>query len=501
MVRLPTAYCLLIVGLLALGVRLAFGFRAPPFVTNDSLSYLLPGFDLARGLEFAPLLKRPPLYPLFVGGVIVTLGEELRVLMLAQHLLGVATALGAFGIGALVFGRAAGLLAGIVTALSGPLLIMEQYLMSETLFGTLLVAAVLAYLLGLQRASLRWLALAGAVIGLATLTRPIGQLAAAGLAAAIPLLAGAWDNQYRERERAARDAPRNRAARSPSRYRFVAVFLGAFALTVLPWMARNALVQGTFAVAGGMGEGLAVRTIRYDQQFDFREPPGDDQDRVVARARRIYRDEAREGSAFELAHRLREELGVSEVQADRLMRQIALEAIARQPLYYLQGTGEMFWRTFAGRPVRLRQDWTPWRNIAWEPRVAHLLPSPTAAEDRSFAAAEALATLYDPARFPFVAAALFALGTLWGLQARFRPALLLGGLVLGLLLASAALIGIEWRYRYPLDPIITVLSAGGLVATWQWARLRAARGAWRATSRDRVPVPAAESGQPSRLLG
>jgi hypothetical protein len=39
----------------------------------------------------------------------------------------------------------------------------------------------------------------------------------------------------------------------------------------------------------------------------------------------------------------------------------------------------------------------------------------------------------------------------------------LGLLVLVLLLAGAALIGIEWRYRYPLDPLIDVLAAGGLV--------------------------------------
>ena len=48
--------------LLALLVRLAFTFRAPPFVTNDSLSYLLPGFDLIHGGGFTPILKRPPLY-------------------------------------------------------------------------------------------------------------------------------------------------------------------------------------------------------------------------------------------------------------------------------------------------------------------------------------------------------------------------------------------------------------------------------------------------------
>jgi hypothetical protein len=256
-----------------------------------------------------------------------------------------------------------------------------------------------------------------------------------------------------------------------------AILLGCFAVTVLPWMARNLAVQGTFAIAGGSGEGLAVRTIRYEQQFDFREPPGGDGDRVLSRARRIYRDEAEEGSAFELAGRLRDELRVSEVEADSLMRRIALDAIGRRPLYYLQGTAEMFVSTFVGRPIRLRQDWEPWRNIAWEERVEHLLPEPTPAEDRSFPVAEVLVSLYDPARLAAPIAVLFAIGALAGLTPARRPALLLAVLVLGLLLAGAALIGIEWRYRYPLDPLINVLVAGGMVASVQravqlapWAR-------------------------------
>ena len=48
--------------------------------------------------------------------------------------------------------------------------------------------------------------------------------------------------------------------------------VAAFGLIVSPWMARNALVQGSFTLAGGLGEGLAVRTIRLDQEFDFRAP-------------------------------------------------------------------------------------------------------------------------------------------------------------------------------------------------------------------------------------
>ncbi|MCC6175380.1 MAG: glycosyltransferase family 39 protein [Chloroflexi bacterium] len=438
---------------LALLVRLAFDFRAPPFITNDSSSYLLPGFDLAHGLPFAPILKRPPLYSAFIGGAMRLFGDEPRVLMLLQHLLGVATVVAAFGIGRLVFGRAAGALAGLLTALSGPLLVIEHYLMSETLFMVLLVTGLLVYLYAVRERRLGWLALAALLLGLSALTRPIGQLVFGLLLVALPLLLPRWRLTLQA----------------------AGLTIVVFGLTVLPWMLRNQLVQGTFAIAGGSGEGLAVRTIRYEQEFDFRESPGGDPDRLLSRARKIYRDEANDGSAFELARRLREELGVSEIEAERLMRTIALQAIVRKPVYYLQGTAVMVAQTFAGRPVRLKQDWTPWRNIVWDERIAHLLPAATPAEDRSFPTAERLATLYDPARVSLPLAMLLVVGMLSGRSPNRRVALLLGVIVLAVLLAGAALIGIEWRYRYPLDPIVNVLVGGGLVAI---ARLVARVAPW-----------------------
>ena len=431
--------------LLALVVRLAFSFRAPPFVTNDSLSYLLPGFDLVHGAGFQPILKRPPLYPLFVGGVLGLFGDDLRLLMLVQHLLGVLTVLFTYGIGRMLFGPAGGLVAALLTAISGPIVVTEHYLMSEALFTFLLSAALLSYLAAVrarrQGATIGLLALAGAMLGLAALTRPIAQLILLILAIGLLFLLPRW---------------------RPTVCGVVAL-VALFGIVVLPWMARNQAVHGTFAIAGGSGEGLAVRTIRYEQRFDFRAPPGGDPDQTLARARRIYRDEAEDGSAFELRQRLITELDVSEVEAERLMRTIALQAILRQPAYYLQGTAEMLVTTFVGRPVRLRQDWLPWRNIAWEDRVRHLLPTPTAVEDRSFGTAERLTTLYDSARVAPLLAVLGMVGALAGLRPGRRAQLLVGLLVFTLLLAGAALIGIEWRYRFPLDPLINVLAAGGLV--------------------------------------
>ena len=279
---------------------------------------------------------------------------------------------------------------------------------------------------------------------------------------------------------------------------YAAVLVLCYSAVVLPWAARNRQVHGTLAIAGGVGEGLAVRTIRYEQQFDFREQAAGD-DAVLTRARRIYREEAREGSAFELARRLRDDLGVSELTADNLMRQIALGAIRAEPAYYLYGTAQMAGRTLVGRSVRLRQDWTPWRNIVWEPRVAHLLPAPTPAEERSFQTAEALAHLYEPSRLWVPLLAFFAVGGLSGLiGTRERPAFVLALVVMGLLLAGAALVGLEWRYRYPLDPLINTVAAGGLITSVQWAVASLRR--WVNLSQRRVAnqSPTADGGAETR---
>src|SRR5205823_11127033 len=89
----------------------------------------------------------------------------------------------------------------------------------------------------------------------------------------------------------------------------------------------------------------------------------------LALARRIYQQEATQGSAFELARRLQDEAGLTPAEADRTMREIALGAIVQKPWYYLFGSWDMFVKMFTGRPVRLRQDWQPWRGIQRDDRV------------------------------------------------------------------------------------------------------------------------------------
>ena len=137
---------MLVVLLVAVFVRARFlSAGVPAFVTPDSDDYLWPGYALASGLGFEPELRRTPLYSIFIAGVLA-FGGNLATLAAVQHGLGVVTAgltylLGraAFGGGSAagsgeageagvwrLAGRAGGLLAGLMVALSGPLIVYEH---------------------------------------------------------------------------------------------------------------------------------------------------------------------------------------------------------------------------------------------------------------------------------------------------------------------------------------------------------------------------------------
>src|SRR5687768_4016773 len=142
--------CVLVLLVVGASLRLAFAFRSPPlFVGGDSQTYLIPGYELARGLGFAPILKRPPLYPLFVAFSIVLMGEDPHGLAFLQHLLGLGTVVLTYwlaravfsGAGGLAAGRLAGLVAGLLVAVNGTLIVYERYVMGETLATFLLCAA------------------------------------------------------------------------------------------------------------------------------------------------------------------------------------------------------------------------------------------------------------------------------------------------------------------------------------------------------------------------
>jgi 4-amino-4-deoxy-L-arabinose transferase-like glycosyltransferase len=173
---LVTSGAVLIVGFL---FRLALLYRVPPlFMPGDSQSYLTPAYDLARGLGFDPILKRPLGYPLLLAGVIGWLGEDLRGLVFLQTTLGLVTVAATYWIGRLTFGRATGVLAGLSVAIGGQLLVYEHYILAESIFAMLTAIGMLALIASVRYpASARHLALAGgAALAVASLFRPVAEV-------------------------------------------------------------------------------------------------------------------------------------------------------------------------------------------------------------------------------------------------------------------------------------------------------------------------------------
>jgi 4-amino-4-deoxy-L-arabinose transferase-like glycosyltransferase len=373
---------------------------------------------------------------------------------LAQHLVGVATVGLSYLLARLTFGRPAALAAGLLVALNGSLLIYERYVMSETLFTFLLCLTLLATLLavrGWKPSGLgpserwqhwRWL-LVGLALGCTVLARPVAQVVLPLLVLTILLAAGrSW-----------------RAALLG----LVALAAG-LALVQGPWVIRNAIVKGNPA-ASTFGRTLIARTAYYDRDFVFAVPGQPDPDPFVERARQIVQEGAkRRDSDGEIAGRLRQELNLDPVGVNQVMREVAVAAILRNPLHYVTGSVEFAGQIFAGKEERLRDHWDEYKDAnPWDPRIRELVGGPTAAELEERPNANRLANLFQPARFPGLLGLLSLLGVALALLLpRYRAALLPAATVGALLLAQAALDGPVERYRYPLDPLIALLAAGGL---------------------------------------
>src|SRR3954464_10718313 len=116
----PVWLVLTIVGLVALGLRLAFLFRAPVFIIGDSENYFWPGYQLAREIGFDLDLRRTPGYPLFIALVVTRIGEDLAALALAQHLPGGGPRLGVAAPGLRFWGPGGGPAGGVVGGAGGP---------------------------------------------------------------------------------------------------------------------------------------------------------------------------------------------------------------------------------------------------------------------------------------------------------------------------------------------------------------------------------------------
>jgi Dolichyl-phosphate-mannose-protein mannosyltransferase len=313
---------LALVGAMALAVRLPFmvgpvdGMRVP-----DSWIYRVIAEDLLHGRGFHRAAElRTPGYPVFVAALAKLPGTLPQTVVVAQHIIGIAVTLAIVWAAWRYFGRGAAVVTGILAATSPVLVNLEGDVMPDFLLGALILvgALLLARALEGSTPSLRLIAAAGVVFGLAALVKPVGQ--ALVLTALVPFLVYPRDF--------------GRAARAG------ALLVACLLITISPWLVRNVVVFGNVRMSDQDGPALWLREFDWDRRPI---PTNTAEGRLT---KRLYDETVgREPGAhptdtyeFVLEALENKPYFYSEQEATGIQRRVALQAIREAPRLYAFGT-------------------------------------------------------------------------------------------------------------------------------------------------------------------
>jgi 4-amino-4-deoxy-L-arabinose transferase-like glycosyltransferase len=242
-VRLPAAIVLVALLLRVIVVAADTPYRP----ANDSLDYDRYARSIAAGdgypqsgtlLFGGPTALRPPGYPVLLGALYALSGDSVTLGRLAGAALGALAVLLLYLISRTIWGRRTALFAAALAAVFPPLVLLSEELLSESLFIALELAAVLA-VFRFRRSGglLRWAVAAGALCGIASLTRNVG------LVLVLPIAIGLWTGRPRLRAD---------ALAAPATTLLTAL------LVLAPWTIRNEIEFGRFIpVSSGTGFTLA----------------------------------------------------------------------------------------------------------------------------------------------------------------------------------------------------------------------------------------------------
>ncbi len=253
--------------LTALVVRIVYfiqysGSPLMGYFPADQFYYLTWARRIAAGNWLASaVFEQGPLYPYLLGTGFAFLGEHVPAALLVQMLVGAAACLLVYDAGRRAFSRPVGIVAGLATAVYGPLVYYEGMIMKEFLSPVLTLVAFDA---GLRYGESRrpgWLCLAGAAVGLACLIRENHILLLLPLAACV-----VWPNS---------PAPKaSRVVLQHLGYLVIAAAICILPATLHNWVVGRELVAAT---AGGgevfyIAHGPAARGFYFPPPFVLAAP-------------------------------------------------------------------------------------------------------------------------------------------------------------------------------------------------------------------------------------
>jgi 4-amino-4-deoxy-L-arabinose transferase-like glycosyltransferase len=398
---------------------------------NDALEYDYLARSIAAGdgypqsgylLQGGPTAIRGPGYPYLLGAVYALSGDSLTAGRFTSAALGALSVLLLYLIAKRLWGRRIGLLAAALAAVFPPLVLVSRDLVSESLFISLELGALLC-VLNFRRSggALRWAAAAGALCGLAALTRNTG------IALLLPLMLGVWTLRRR-----------------PGSLAAPAILLGCSLLVVVPWLLRDESEFGRFVPITTSSGFAAAGTYNADSFHDFDSHGAWRNPQTIRHYTPLFTTP-----------------GIDEGEVDLKLRHAARDFAWEHPGYVAETTGWNLLRLFeiAGGSV-----------VDDEGHVVN---------DRGIGSA-------DPTveRIGIAIAGAFALLGAFAIfrsrsQSRSRdlPPLVPSGppflwlVPILMILVAAPIAGLP-RYRLPADPFLLILAAIGVA--WLWDQITAA---------------------------
>ncbi len=185
-----------------------------------------------------PILFRTPGYPVFIAAVYAVFGQRLVPVLVLQALISVGTVLLAYLIASRVWDDVVGLVAATILAFDPFQIRAADWIANESITGfVLLGAAGLGYLtFSATKHRVRWGALLGLCLGIATLIRPSTYYFPLVVALVVLVIA------------LVRRSTRDLVA--------LVAFVAVFACLVVPWQIRNQVVAHTWRFSGVEGANM-----------------------------------------------------------------------------------------------------------------------------------------------------------------------------------------------------------------------------------------------------
>jgi 4-amino-4-deoxy-L-arabinose transferase-like glycosyltransferase len=363
---------------------------------------------------------RPPGYALFLLALDpVVSWDWLRRLGYVQSIFAVGTVALVFLLGRRFLDPGWALFAAFLTAICPSLVVMSTYVLSETLFGFLLAAAILVTMSAMRTPGATWTALlAGFAWGVASLVRPTSQflpLLFVLLALLVPILA-VW----------------RRAA--------VLCLLG-FVLAMAPWMVRNHGLPPQ-----GEGRSLMVKALAHGSYPDFKY-----EDREDSYGYPYHSDPAGADRSRDLPSVLR--YIAADFRAHPL--RMARWYLVGKPVAFLSWADPQSWDIFIYAVNRSPYFESRWLNLSWR----------------------AMSALHAPLAVLAVMGGLLALGRRRSIGATpdSRSAAALVALVFAYAIAFHMVVAPFPRYNVPFRPLMFLLASLALQGAWQalpaWRRI------------------------------